>query len=101
MLRVVFNEDYRLKTIADDESFSGNNNAYSEDEIVPAFSSVVQFCNESLVMRDCTTSCHFLSARNAIRPTSKGGSSYELKTFIYNEAARGIERLRSRNDLLS
>ena len=85
VLRVVFNEDYRLRTVADEESFSGtgNNHASSEEEIIPTFSSIVQFCNESFVMRDCTTNCHFLSARNAIRPTNKGGSSYELKTFIY------------------
>lgn len=52
VLRVVFNEEYRLKGL--DDSFSDQN---------PVFSSVVEFVNQNDTVVECTYSCHFLGSR--------------------------------------
>ena len=85
VIRVVFNEHYRMKGI--DDSFSDQN---------PVFSSVVEFINHNPIVKDCTNSCHFMSARNAIKPVSgQDGSSYQVKIFNYSMRTRCIERVRT------
>ena len=50
-------------------------------------------------MRNCTSNCYFMSARNAIRPSKAQGSSYQVKNFIYSVDKGTLERKKSRAEI--
>ena len=91
VLRVVFNEDFRLKGL--DDSFSDQN---------PVFSSVVEFVNQNDTVNDCTNSCHFIGARFRQSSVDTGSiKAQKVKVFRLSETSKRVQRVRPVSEVSS